>query len=223
MQLRGRGPIKSVQQLYQYIRKTGFGWFLELPFVAKKVNTEVSGSLEKVAEKLLPSCDVERFTKLPQRGWEVGRVNSEVDKLAAMAHTRWEDGRVSGAVYHGGHDLTELQTRTYGIFAVANPIHPDVFPAVRKMEAEIVSMVSFAPIITSWGLFPTIGRYYHFSMPRKDQPVSAQAVVPNQSFRLASQPKKEQEWRGELRSRRCRFSKPILEWEFANILSGLFL
>ncbi|PMD46075.1 PLP-dependent transferase [Hyaloscypha variabilis F] len=141
LQLRGRGPIKSIQQLYEYVRKTLYGWFLELPFVAQKVSTEVSGSLEKVAEKLLPSCEVQRYTKLPQTGWELERVESEIDKLAAMEHVRWEDGRVSGAVYHGGRDLTELQTKTYGVFAVANPIHPDVFPAVRKMEAEIVSMV----------------------------------------------------------------------------------
>ena len=123
-----------------------------MPFVAQKVSTEVSGSLEKVAERLLPSCEVQRYTKLPQTGWELERIESEIDKLAAMEHVRWEDGRVSGAVYHGGRDLTELQTKTYGVFAVANPIHPDVFPAVRKMEAEIVSMVSLAPIITSWRL-----------------------------------------------------------------------
>lgn len=58
-----------------------------------------------------------------------------------MSHTRWEDGRVSGAVYHGGEDLVKLQTEAFGKFTVANPIHPDVFPGVRKMEAEIVSMV----------------------------------------------------------------------------------
>jgi sphinganine-1-phosphate aldolase len=34
-----------------------------------------------------------------------------------------------------------LQTEAFGKFTVANPIHPDVFPGVRKMEAEIVSMV----------------------------------------------------------------------------------
>jgi sphinganine-1-phosphate aldolase len=58
-----------------------------------------------------------------------------------MKHTRWEDGRVSGAVYHGGEALIKLQTEAFGRFGVANPIHPDVFPGVRKMEAEIVSMV----------------------------------------------------------------------------------
>jgi sphinganine-1-phosphate aldolase len=68
-------------------------------------------------------------------------VREELKKLSEMKHTRWEDGRVSGAVYHGGEELGALQTEAFGLFAVSNPIHPDVFPAVRKMEAEIVAMV----------------------------------------------------------------------------------
>lgn len=66
---------------------------------------------------------------------------NELETLAEMDHTRWEDGFVSGAVYHGGDTLMKIQTQAYGKFTVANPIHPDVFPGVRKMEAEVVSMV----------------------------------------------------------------------------------
>lgn len=58
-----------------------------------------------------------------------------------MKHTKWEDGKVSGAVYHGGEDILALQTKAYSFYSVANQLHPDVFPAVRKMESEVVSMV----------------------------------------------------------------------------------
>ena len=37
--------------------------------------------------------------------------------------------------------MVKLQTEAFGMFTVSNPIHPDVFPGVRKMEAEVVSMV----------------------------------------------------------------------------------
>src|SRR5690606_18662499 len=37
--------------------------------------------------------------------------------------------------------LIELQTKAYQMFSVSNPLHPDVFPGVRKMEAEVVAMV----------------------------------------------------------------------------------
>jgi len=62
-------------------------------------------------------------------------------QLGSMKRTRWEEGKVSGAVYHGGDELLEIQAEAMKLFSVSNPIHADVFPAVRKMEAEIVAMV----------------------------------------------------------------------------------
>jgi hypothetical protein len=85
--------------------------------------------------------DVVRYLNLPKEGWSEETIRNEIEKLATMEHTRWEDGFVSGAVYHGGDALMKLQTEAFGKFTVANPIHPDVFPGVRKMEAEIVAMV----------------------------------------------------------------------------------
>lgn len=36
--------------------------------------------------------------------------------------------------------MTEIINEAMARFTVSNPLHPDVFPGVRKMEAEIVSM-----------------------------------------------------------------------------------
>ena len=40
----------------------------------------------------------------------------------------------------GGDDLTKIIVSAFERYAVSNPLHPDIFPAVRKMEAEIVSI-----------------------------------------------------------------------------------
>ena len=48
---------------------------------------------------------------------------------------------MSGAVYEGGEKMIGLQAEAFKRFCVSNPIHPDVFPGIRKMEAEIVAMV----------------------------------------------------------------------------------
>jgi sphinganine-1-phosphate aldolase len=85
--------------------------------------------------------DQTRYLTLPKEGLPEDAMRAELENLAGMDHTRWEDGYVSGAVYHGEDALMKLQTEAYGKFTVANPIHPDVFPGVRKMEAEVVSMV----------------------------------------------------------------------------------
>ena len=105
------------------------------------MQAQVQKAVGDLQEKLVPSGPgVTQYTALPASGWTTEQVRAELDKLGAMKHTRWEDGRVSGAVYHGGHDLSDLQSEAFKRFGVSNPIHPDVFPGVRKMEAEVVAM-----------------------------------------------------------------------------------
>ena len=141
-QLKGRGLFGSLAELYRYVRRYLYGVFLRLPGVRTKVQTQISESLLKLERKLVQSGPgVERITTLPREGWSEDTVREKLNQLADMEHTRWEDGRVSGAVYHGGDELIRLQTEAFGKFTVANPIHPDVFPGVRKMEAEVVAMV----------------------------------------------------------------------------------
>ena len=46
----------------------------------------------------------------------------------------------TGAVYHGKHDHIDLLNKAFGMYSIANPLHPDVWPSVMKFEAEIISM-----------------------------------------------------------------------------------
>ncbi|XWW93489.1 hypothetical protein V2A60_001422 [Cordyceps javanica] len=138
--LKGRGVVGAVLELYRDIRRVLYGWFLQAPGVRTQVRAKVKESLDKMAAKLVPPAQT-RYLTLPKEGMPEETIRAELDALANMDHTRWEDGYVSGAVYHGEAELIKLQTDAYGLFTVSNPIHPDVFPGVRKMEAEVVSMV----------------------------------------------------------------------------------
>jgi len=134
--------LGTASDVYSWSRRTASYYFLRLPGVREKVAEEVKAGAQKIESGLIPSgTEIERFTQLPAEGWSHDKIKEELEKLAGMKHTRWEDGRVSGAVYHGGKDLASIQTEAFELFTVSNPIHPDVFPGVRKMEAEIVAMV----------------------------------------------------------------------------------
>lgn len=51
----------------------------------------------------------------------------------------WKNGRVSGCVYRDvDDDFKQLLVDVYGAASYTNPLHPDVFPGVCKMEAEVV-------------------------------------------------------------------------------------
>ncbi|KAK7544047.1 pyridoxal phosphate-dependent transferase [Phyllosticta citribraziliensis] len=149
--LKGRGLTGTVIDTYTSVRRILYGYFLRLPGVRSKVQSQVGEAISKLEQKLVPSGPgIDRYIKLPAEGWSAEEVRKELEKLSEMKHTRWEDGRVSGAVYHGGkelvkhhggEDLVKLQTEAFASFTYSNPIHPDVFPGVRKMEAEVVAMV----------------------------------------------------------------------------------
>ncbi|KAI0162797.1 pyridoxal phosphate-dependent transferase [Pestalotiopsis sp. NC0098] len=139
-QLKGRGLFGTVVELYTDARRILYGYFLRLPGVRTQVRKQVDDALTKMSGKLVPAGG-SRYLSLPKEPWTDEAVRTELETLATMDHTRWEDGYVSGAVYHGEDELLKLQTEAYGRFTVANPIHPDVFPGVRKMEAEVVAMV----------------------------------------------------------------------------------
>ena len=40
----------------------------------------------------------------------------------------------------GGEDLQKVIVAAFDRYVVSNPLHPDVFLAIRKMEAKIVAM-----------------------------------------------------------------------------------
>ena len=142
LQLRGRGLIGTVLDLYKNAQRIGYGLLLRSPGVRGRVQKDVANAVTKLEDRLVPKGPgISHYLALPKEGWSTEQVRAELDKLEQMEHTRWEDGRVSGAVYHGGSDMLKLQAEAFNKFGVANPIHPDVFPGVRKMEAEVVAMV----------------------------------------------------------------------------------
>lgn len=140
--LRGHGILGTIRNFYLRIRLFLYSVFLRAPGVRSKVDKQVATAVANLESKLVPQGPgIIKYMSLPKQGWTPEQVRAELEKLSGMKHTMWEDGRVSGAVYHGGQDLLDLQNKAYGQFAVSNPIHPDVFPGVRKMEAEVVAMV----------------------------------------------------------------------------------
>lgn len=139
-QLKGRGVIGTAAEIYHYVRRVAYGYLLRTPGVRRKVQKQVQEALTELSNKFSAHDHPQHLT-LPKEGLPSETILSELDNLANLDHTRWEDGYVSGAVYHGEDALMQLQTAAFGKFTVANPIHPDVFPGVRQMEAEIVTMV----------------------------------------------------------------------------------
>ena len=82
------------------------------------------------------------YTKLPYDGFDNAEILRMVDEYLTLGTYRWKEGRVSGAVYNFDDELASLVGSVYQKTSYTNPLHPDIFPGICKMEAEVVRMTA---------------------------------------------------------------------------------
>ena len=121
------------------IKKSFFRFARKFPSVQKQIKEEtekVRVGFEK--EMLDPTSQLADILELPQNKMAPDQVLELTKSYLQCGHFDWKQGTFSGTVYNGNEELTDLMTKVYGMAAWTNPLHPDAFPGVRKMEAEIV-------------------------------------------------------------------------------------
>nr|XP_050860929.1 sphingosine-1-phosphate lyase isoform X2 [Vespula vulgaris] len=110
-----------------------------IPSVKQRINKELSKvdeTFKKDAERKL--MNIPFIVKLPKDGLDAEKVLLKVKECVEMGDYDWQKGRVSGTVYRNDADLMNLMADVYKIASYTNPLHPDVFPGVCKMEAEVI-------------------------------------------------------------------------------------
>ncbi|KAG0142911.1 hypothetical protein CROQUDRAFT_81635 [Cronartium quercuum f. sp. fusiforme G11] len=140
--LRSRGIRTTIAELQTQIMIFGFNLLLKVPSFNEKVMSQLDQGSVDIEKKLAPKRPgIVRWLSLPSEGKSVDWLKDELEALASLPSTDWKEGKVSGAVYHGGADLAEVIGLAFSKYMISNPLHPDIFPGVRKMEAEVVRMV----------------------------------------------------------------------------------
>ncbi|XP_076165683.1 sphingosine-1-phosphate lyase [Ptiloglossa arizonensis] len=112
-----------------------------IPSIRDRINRElnnINSSFEKDALQRLQNIPF--VVKLPDDGMEPDEILKQVQQSIQLGDYDWSNGKVSGAVYTINTKLSHLMGNIYGIASYTNPLHPDVFPGVCKMEAEVVRM-----------------------------------------------------------------------------------
>ncbi|OAX35689.1 PLP-dependent transferase [Rhizopogon vinicolor AM-OR11-026] len=139
--IRARGVTDSVRHSWTWACKQALLLALKVPSVQKDVQQKLNQARLEIEDKLVPKA-VPRHLALPEEGKSVEWILAEMAKMDSEMGPKadWRHAKLSGAVYHGGDDMLEVIVAAFERYAVSNPLHPDVFPAIRKMEAEIVSM-----------------------------------------------------------------------------------
>uniref|UniRef100_A0A672GZF1 sphinganine-1-phosphate aldolase n=1 Tax=Salarias fasciatus TaxID=181472 RepID=A0A672GZF1_SALFA len=136
-----KGFLFQQESLVSRIKKKCFRLIRKIPFIGVAIQSQLNKALDDMSVSLCTLKEGMSYTReLPSKGLSQSQVMEKIKEYETLNDVKWEKGCVSGAVYWGDETLTKLLVKVYGDFAWSNPLHPDIFPSVRKMEAEVVRM-----------------------------------------------------------------------------------
>ena len=142
LSLYDRGPLALFNEWRKHAMERFFRLAKRVPYVRNMVDKELSKVLTKIEHDVAPPLEgITTYAALPAKGLTEDEITKHLEALDKFSLKAVFEGKVSGAVYHGGEELSRVALKAYAKFTLSNPLHPDVYPGVRKMEAEIVSMV----------------------------------------------------------------------------------
>ncbi len=129
----------NIYTLRERLGKTFFRAVRRAPVIGGIIKKEVAKSTAELEKGFRSPKPGETYRmELPKKGLSQEEVLSEMGKLDQLASTEWDKGWVSGALYYSSPKLTKLTTAVFQRYVWSNPLHPDIFPQIRKMEAEVV-------------------------------------------------------------------------------------
>ncbi|XP_047360638.1 sphingosine-1-phosphate lyase isoform X1 [Vespa velutina] len=110
-----------------------------IPSIRDRIDKELSDVNETFEKDTMRKLMNSPFiVELPKNGLSHDKVLLKVQECIKMGDYEWKKGRVSGTVYRNDSGLMCLMADVYKIASYTNPLHPDVFPGVCKMEAEVI-------------------------------------------------------------------------------------
>jgi len=123
----------SVAAIFRFTRK--------LPGVSGLVQGELDKSLDQLKKDVVKQMKGKQYVvELPQDGWSEEKVMQEIQEMLDMAEFKSETGALSGTCHKPEESIVRVVTNAYAATAYTNPLNPDAYPGIRKMEAEVVRM-----------------------------------------------------------------------------------
>jgi glutamate/tyrosine decarboxylase-like PLP-dependent enzyme len=78
---------------------------------------------------------------LPRTGYTPAKISEQLRSFAT-GDVKWRDGRSFTLAYFAGSDVLEVADAAYRQFATENALNTDAFPSLRRIQADVVGIVS---------------------------------------------------------------------------------
>lgn len=127
----------------QNLGKAAIGVLKQLPGAATMIEREKQQMLDEIEHHVLdPNLDLgQRYATLPEEGVSADELLKVMKENRGQEKT-YSSGKAFGGIYTDVHAIHEIIAQAYALYADSNALYPNLFPALRKYEAEVVSMVA---------------------------------------------------------------------------------
>uniref|UniRef100_A0A915D1X6 sphinganine-1-phosphate aldolase n=1 Tax=Ditylenchus dipsaci TaxID=166011 RepID=A0A915D1X6_9BILA len=139
--------IRKVSKIDEHtsFRKWYNELLLNIPGYGTKLEQSKETASKELEERFLRYDRLKEFYKfLPDRGLNVDDILHEATNYRTMSDILFERGRFCGSVYtieDEDSNYQRLIKNMFDLYSFTNTSFPDIYPACRKMEAEIIRML----------------------------------------------------------------------------------
>lgn len=131
------------ESIAQRSKKTFFRLCKKIPYIKKQIDLKMSEVEDELNKDTIEKTKRYSYIiDLPQERLSKEEIMKIISQNLNLGEIRWKDGKASGTVYYANPNLLQLVTDVYGETSYTNPLHPDVFPGLCKMEAEVIRMTA---------------------------------------------------------------------------------
>ena len=107
----------------------------KVPAVQRRLEKQYEVILNELRPSLRPYAGkIPSYSALPEDGRPRDEVLDELRAMAGLEVSRWQDGYVSGGVYHGDAEHIAFLNEVYALHSQANPLHMTCGPARRSSK-----------------------------------------------------------------------------------------
>jgi len=114
----------------------------KIPYIKGKIDDETHKVIKTIKSDFNNEIkELISFSNLPDNSITEDKIVEYFTNMKQKYSYDFRNGRVSGSVYAKNHTLDLLHNKLYLYFNKSNPLHTNVFPSIRLMENNLVSMM----------------------------------------------------------------------------------
>jgi sphinganine-1-phosphate aldolase len=122
----------------KYLLQLFFSNISKLPYINNEINNRINKIGIDIKKDLnLHTKDIELNIKLQ----DSKNPENIKKQLLLLSNSSQKNSKISGAIYRNNPELDKFIISIFPMFHGSNALHPNIFPGIKRMEAELVSIV----------------------------------------------------------------------------------